>query len=533
MRMNPRRSWSVSLLFAGLILFPQIVAAYFDNKLLEKDLLKASALESDGQWDKACDLYEAILRDHRNAPGLHAKYQHALRRFWQNRRHDDINFRKEVLSLSYGQALKLHAMIRDTLLDNSLDRKKVDPARIFQKGLEEFDFALADKRFRELYLPGFKEKDDEIKAFREFVKRTWGAVVPTSRDQAEKLLREIAINAQNALQIPSTISIMEFACGACYAFDDYTFYLTPIQLRELCDSLRGGELVGVGLTLRSSLDGKVTIGEIAPLSPAEKSGKLAAGDIIIAIDRKPVAMLMVEAVQDLLQGTAGANVELEVLRMGMAMPYVVTLQRRGMFTPSVQAHVSMAEEDIGYLHISSFQETTVQEVDAVLAGILANVKVLILDLRGNSGGVFEAAIDVARRFIANGVIASTQNTDPKLNAVYQSRNPNALAIPLVVLIDGETASAAEVLVGALKDHKRAWLVGQTTFGKGCTQCVLKLPSVSGNSPSGGLRLTVARFFSPEGLPYTGRGVTPDHFSTSDDQERAALDDARRLLKNEK
>jgi carboxyl-terminal processing protease len=167
------------------------------------------------------------------------------------------------------------------------------------------------------------------------------------------------------------------------------------------------------------------------------------------------------------------------------------------------------------------------------------MKALVLDIRGNAGGVFEVAIDVAKRFLASGVIASTQHSDPRFNNVYQARNPAALTLPLVVLIDGDTASAAEVLAGALKENKRGRLVGQTTFGKGCTQCVLKLPSAPfGGVPTGGMRLTVARFFSPDGFAYSGRGVAPHvvaepwfmgSSSSLDQQMDAALLEAQRLL----
>src|SRR5262249_43362291 len=147
------------------------------------------------------------------------------------------------------------------------------------------------------------------------------------------------------------------------------------------------------------------------------------------------------------------------------------------------------------------------------------------------------AIEVARRFLSSGVIASTQNSDPKFNTVYQARNPHALSLPMVVMIDGDTASAAEVLAGALKENKRSRLVGQMTFGKGCTQCILKFPSATGGIPTGGMRLTVARFYSPEGLPYSGRGVVPhvlvetpflSSLSGADPQMDAALQEAQRF-----
>jgi len=158
------------------------------------------------------------------------------------------------------------------------------------------------------------------------------------------------------------------------------------------------------------------------------------------------------------------------------------------------------------------------------------MRALILDLRGNGGGLFEAAIDTARRFLTQGIIASTQSVDSRYSTIYQSRNPAAFSLPLVVLIDGETASAAEVVAGALKENRRGRLVGQTTFGKGCTQTVFRLPPAPGGVPTGGLRITVARFFSPTGSPYAGRGVAPhvpvERLAMSDKDPDPQLEEAR-------
>jgi carboxyl-terminal processing protease len=163
----------------------------------------------------------------------------------------------------------------------------------------------------------------------------------------------------------------------------------------------------------------------------------------------------------------------------------------------------------------------------------------VMDLRGNGGGLVEVAIETARRFLPTGVIVSTQNQDSRQNTIIQARNPHALTMPLVVLVDGDTASAAEVLAGALKDNKRARLVGQATFGKGCSQGLLKLPAGPGGGPTGAIRITVARLFSPSGVPYTGRGVLPhlvtprrlmpDSLDDSDHQLAVARLEAQRLL----
>jgi carboxyl-terminal processing protease len=196
---------------------------------------------------------------------------------------------------------------------------------------------------------------------------------------------------------------------------------------------------------------------------------------------------------------------------------------------------------VGYVRITSFQETTLADLDSALADLnKQGMKALILDLRGNSGGLFDVAVETVRRFLVKGLIVSTRHHDPRVKpGFYHAHNPGALTLPMVVLVDGETASAAEVVAGALKEHKRARVVGQTTYGKGCsqgllrlpTQGLLKLPPKPGGNPTGGIRLTVERFFSPTGYPYSGRGVVP-HIPVDLDPEQQlvrALDEAQRLL----
>lgn len=478
---------------------------------------QAELCEQQFDWDKACETYETIFRLERNVPELRQRYLHALRRSWQARRLRDPSFRKEVLSLEYGQVLRLFGVIQDSLLNHSLDRKNVDPGQLLRKGIEELSWALNDPYFCQQNMPSHKVGD--ARHFRDFMVRTWGQPGNLNRAQVLKHVREITLAAQNRLQLPAAVAVMEIACGACYAFDDYTVYLTPSQLRELYDSLKG-EYVGVGVTLGTQ-GTKVVIAEVAAFSPAAEA-MLNKDDQVLNIDKKAVAHLALEAAVDLLEGPVGSSVELDVYTPGMGMR-TITLRRRALFVPSVTAH--MKTEVVGYMHIACFQDTTLQEVDEALVGLVkSDMKALVLDLRGNTGGLFEVAVEVARRFLANGIVVSTQNEDTRLSTIYHSRNPGALGVPLVVLVDGDTASSAEVLAGALRDNKRGRLVGQTTFGKGCTQSILKLPAGAGGIPAGGLRITVARFYSPEGLPYTGRGVTPHMFV-----ERMLMADAMNMM----
>jgi len=194
--------------------------------------------------------------------------------------------------------------------------------------------------------------------------------------------------------------------------------------------------------------------------------------------------------------------------------------------PSVE-DVQLLGEGIGYCKLTTFHDSTVQELrDAILQLQTQGMRVLILDLRGNPGGLFKVAVQSSRLFLSDGVIVFTQSRLPEFNETHRSRNADALGMPLVVLVDGETASAAEVLAGALKENRRATLVGQTTFGKGSIQCVVPLEKIPA-----GIRITVAKFYSPANYPYSGHGVTPNNgmeFTDRTAQLNAALQEAQQL-----
>jgi carboxyl-terminal processing protease len=487
---------------------------------------QAAELERQGQWDRACDLYDELLRLDRNQPRLRARYRHCLRRLYQVRRFQDPSYREDVLSLKYPQAVELYSLVVGSLLNNSLDRKRVGPGEVFRKGVEELRFALADPTFCQTFLADVPS--ETVQSFRTRL-TAWADPGEMTRQQVKEQAREVAMAALQTLHLPPTTTLMEFTCGGCYAFDEYTVYLTPSQLRELYDSLRG-KYVGVGIRLAAQ-DSRLVIAEVLPDSPAaELMPPLLKDDQIVSVDKKPTEGLSPEAVMELLEGDNGTMVEVVVYKPGMGTR-MVTLQRRPLFVPSVIYHLKTPT--IGYLQIACFQETTIQEIDtALLALNKAGMKALVLDLRGNTGGLVDSAIETARRFLPAGVIVRAENQDPRLNMVYQSHNPGALTLPLVVLVDGDTASAAEVLAGALKENKRARLVGQATFGKGCSQSVLKLPPGPAGASTGGLRITVSRLFSPNGHPYTGKGVlphvlaprrlTPDSLDDMDNQLAVAM-----------
>jgi carboxyl-terminal processing protease len=188
------------------------------------------------------------------------------------------------------------------------------------------------------------------------------------------------------------------------------------------------------------------------------------------------------------------------------------------------------DDGVGYIRLANFQKTTPQEMESALLSLRSRgMRVLVLDLRGNPGGLFPAAVQVADRFLPQGVIVTTQGQMRGLSKTYLAQNPlTAVDVPLVVLVDGDTASAAEVVAGALKDNQRALLIGQTTYGKGSIQSLVPLQL------GGGIRLTLARFYTPRGQPFTGVGVTPHLFEPRRDPMRdyqleLAFEQAARIL----
>ncbi len=512
--MAPHRArwWLALLCSSGLFVFTSPLHAVPESKIRE---LVSQAEEYVKQpvpnWEKAREIYEALLGQKDPGLKIRERYHHAQRRCWQARRHQDPSYRKEVLSVEYGQALKLSKIVNRTLLDDSVAKTNIDPAKLFHKGIEEFDAALSDPFFLREHLSDSKRA--QVAAFRVKLNKTWGNLKNLSREEALKQIGQVALAAEEELGLNATTVVMEFACGACYAIDEYTVYLTPNQLRELAQSLSRSEAIGVGLTL-TIRDNKILISDIGMGSPADRSAVISVGDQLITVNKKAVADLPLLAVKELLEGPLGSMLEIELLAPGATNIRMVTLNRERAVVPSIVAF-PLPRTSYGYLKINSFTDSTAQDVDKAIAELAKEgMKGLIVDLRDNNGGVFESAIDTARRFLSTGIITSTQHQDAKYNQVYHARNPKALTLPLVVLVDNDTASAAEVLAGALKDNNRAYLIGQTTFGKGCTQCLLKFREATGGVPTGGMRLTVARFFSPKGHPYSGRGVVP-HFIIDD------------------
>jgi hypothetical protein len=209
-------------------------------------------------------------------------------------------------------------------------------------------------------------------------------------------------------------------------------------------------------------------------------------------------------------------------------------------SPQLSVQVSYEGHGVAYLRITHFQPSTPEEVETELKKMaMAGVRAIVLDLRGNTGGLFTAAVKTAERFLPGGIIVTAQGQSDDANKVYTSTTGNAASdLPMIVLVDHETASAAEVLAVALRDNRRAKLIGTATFGKGTVQKVISFTTAEEIDPESGkarpraaVRITLARLIAPSGNPITGVGVTPDQLEVNrEEQKRTAMDQAVELAR---
>ena len=290
--------------------------------------------------------------------------------------------------------------------------------------------------------------------------------------------------------------------GMMSALDPHSNYLPPSNYDELRERTEG-QYSGVGLTI--SADGGM-VKVISPMddSPASRAG-VQAGDVISAINGQNAAGLSVSAVSDKLRGAMGTSVTVTFLRDGEE-PRELVLTREVIKIESVTGRI---EGDFGYLRISTFGETTGRELTETINRLKAEkpgIKGYVLDLRNNGGGLLTAAIDVSDTFLERGEIVSQRGRKPDQIERYAAK-PGDLTggLPLVVLVNYGSASASEIVAGALKDHQRATIVGLTSFGKGSVQTVIPL----GGGRDGALSITTARYYTPSGASIQKIGIEPD------------------------
>ncbi len=322
--------------------------------------------------------------------------------------------------------------------------------------------------------------------------------------------------------IDDTVLLKNAIHGMLQGLDPHSAYLDKEAYKELQEGT-SGEFGGLGIEVGYE-DGFVKV--ISPIddTPAQRAG-IKAGDLIIRLDGKSAkGISLIEAVK-IMRGKPGSEIELTILREGKEKPLNITIVRDVITIINVKAKI--IEPGFGYARISSFQLNTAEDLRKSLKNLESSnnkkLKGLVLDLRNNPGGLLNAAVDVSDLFINSGLIVYTEGRvkDSKLKF---SAKPNELFknIPIVILVNGGSASASEIVAGALQDHKRAIIMGQKTFGKGSVQTILPMNDETA------LKLTTARYYTPSGRSIQASGIEPDmivknmEFNVIDDENNNGL-----------
>ncbi len=291
--------------------------------------------------------------------------------------------------------------------------------------------------------------------------------------------------------------------GMLAGLDPHSAYLDPEQYNDLKVGTTG-QFGGLGIEVTME-DGFVKV--VSPIddTPAQKAG-MEAGDLVIRLDEKPVkGMTLAEAVK-IMRGEPGSDILLTVIREGEDAPLKITITRAIIKVKSVKSRI--IEKDFGYLRISSFQSRTGSGVIDAVAKLKKenkdNLKGLVLDLRNNPGGVLNAAVEVSDAFLEKGLIVYTEGRIKNSEMRFNAAPGDAVdGVPIVVLVNAGSASASEIVAGALQDHKRAIIMGEKSFGKGSVQTILP------TNGTAAIKLTTARYYTPSGRSIQAEGIIPD------------------------
>lgn len=291
--------------------------------------------------------------------------------------------------------------------------------------------------------------------------------------------------------------------GMVSGLDPHSNYLKPKEQKSLLENA-SGKFGGLGIIIGMKDE---VIQVISPIddTPAYRAG-IQAGDLIVKIGNKPVRGMTLEDGVELMRGKAGTDIQITIVRKNKK-PFVVNITREIITIISVKGY--LLEKNIGYIRISSFQNPTAKLLKQIFNDLVkennTQLNSLILDLRNNPGGVLNSAVDVSNLFIdKKGLVVYTKGRIPSSNLKFKTKSGDIMqGLPMVVLLNAGSASASEIVAGALQDHKRAIIMGSTSFGKGSVQTILEIRK------GYGLKLTTARYYTPNGRSIQAKGIVPD------------------------
>ena len=457
--------------------------------------------EQSRQWAKAIEHYEDALEQWPDNEQLVYGLRRSKIHFAVERRYSDGSFEQALLKKSRGDALALFDDVLEQI--RAYYVTPVGATAFVAHGTESLYLALANPKFIERNLRGVS--GERIEQMRTVLKeRYWNK--PISRQgEARGVVEQVCDNARRLLGTPDAPIIMEYIFGGCNSLDDYSSYLTPDRLDDLYGNIEG-EFVGLGIEMKAEAGNGMLLVNILPESPAAEGG-LRRGDYIVDIDGADCRNMTTDEAAKLLRGRTGSHVHLSYLVVGATSPNQREFVRRAVQVKSIPvAKIVDTANGIGYIKMIGFQKSSPRELDEALNKLKdQGMRSLIWDLRDNPGGLLNVAAATLDRFISSGVLVTTRGREGVADQTetFNAYPQGTWKLPLVLLVDGNSASASEIVAGAIRDHKRGTIVGRKTYGKWSVQTVIDIRDRTG------LRLTTAKFYSPKGENLSKVGVKPD------------------------
>jgi carboxyl-terminal processing protease len=452
-------------------------------------------LEAERRWQEAIQYYEKAIRKEASNRELAERLQIARVHLDVVRRYSDRSFLETVRRSNPSDALDVLADVLGKL--DLYYVEAIDYSKLALFGTACLEVALTEHDFVEAHVP--QASLSKIESFRQTIHHSVLGQRVRNASELRYLVQQIASQAQQQLGLAPSATIYEYVSGCVAMLDPYSAYLTPGEYREIMAQIEGN-LIGLGVELWAE-GTELRIVDVFRGSPADEAG-LKAGHFILEIDGFSVLQVGAKKSADMLRGPEGSRVQL-VISNGGEQTATLDVVRKRVEIPSVSI-AELRDGSVGYLRITNFQKTTVHEVKRSMFELSRQgMHSLVIDLRHNPGGLLDAAVELADEFLSQGGIVLTRGRNGQENHNFNAHAPGTWDIPLVVLIDGDSASASEIFAGAIRDHNRGYVVGQTSYGKGSVQGVFH-----NDHGDGGLRLTVSKFYSPNGTAISARGIQP-------------------------